>query len=215
MTAALPGDVAPIGGERLQAVVWSDYLCPWCYVGLARTALLEDLGVSVTPLPYELHPEFPPDGLPLADDRGRRLYARIAEECRAAGMELRKPTRLPNTRRALATSEWVRLHASDAHPGLHRALFEAAFVHGLDIGDAEVVDALVADAGADAAAARAAVEAGELDAALALSREQAIDAGVAGTPAWLIDGRLLIPGIQAPDVFERLVTRLRARRAAG
>ncbi|HEX2849796.1 MAG TPA: DsbA family protein [Acidimicrobiales bacterium] len=203
------------GLPELTAVVWSDYLCPWCYVGLSRTALLEQLGVRVTPLPYELHPELPAEGLPLASDRGRRLYARIAAECEAAGMELRKPTRLPNTRRALGTSEWVRIHAPDAHERLHRSLFRAAFVDALDIGDPDVVDELVAGAGADAAAARAAVDAGELDAPLAESRERAIDAGVSGTPAWLVADRLLIPGIQAPELFERMVTRLRARFAAG
>ena len=199
----------------LTAVVWSDYLCPWCYVGLSRTALLEDLGVRVTPLPYELHPELPAGGLPLADDRGRRLSTRIAAECEAAGMQFRKPARLANTRRALATSEWVRRHAPASHAALHRSFFHATFVEGRDIGDPEVVDSLVTAAGADAAAARAAVDGGELNGALAGWRERAVDAGVSGTPAWLIADRLLIPGIQAPELFERLVRRLRDRLAGG
>ncbi len=199
----------------LSGVVWSDYPCPWCYLGLSRTALLEDLGVTITPLPFELHPDIPPEGLPLAAGRGRRLYDRLAAECEAAGLALRKPDRLPNTRRALATSEWVRRRQPEVHGALHRSLFAAVFVDGLDIGDPDVVDALVAAVGADAPAARAAVEAGDVDDALDESREQAIDAGVSGTPAWLIEGRLLIPGIQQPDLYERMVTRLRARMTSG
>lgn len=202
-------------GPPLSGVVWSDYLCPWCYLGLSRTALLQDLGVTITPLPFELHPEIPPDGLALAADRGRRLYDRLAAECAAAGLVLRKPDRLPNTRRALATSEWVRRHQPAVHGGLHRALFGAVFADGLDIGDPDVVDALVADAGGDAPAARAAVEAGDLDAPLDESREQALEAGASGAPAWLIEGRLLIPGVQQPDLYERMVARLRARMAPG
>jgi predicted DsbA family dithiol-disulfide isomerase len=35
----------------LTAKVWSDYICPWCYLGRDRTALIESLGVVVTVLP--------------------------------------------------------------------------------------------------------------------------------------------------------------------
>ena len=45
----------------MRVTVWSDYLCPWCYLGRDRTALMVDLGVEVTPLAYELHPEIPPE----------------------------------------------------------------------------------------------------------------------------------------------------------
>src|SRR5688500_16602448 len=66
---------------HMEAVVWSDYLCPWCYAGLDRSARLEaELGVTVTPLPYELHPGIPLEGVP-----SKSRYSRIALECEAAG----------------------------------------------------------------------------------------------------------------------------------
>ena len=195
----------------MEAVVWSDYLCPWCYAGLARSEQLEAMGVRVSPRPYELHPEIPPEGWSVREGRGRRLYEHIARECDAAGLPFRRPDRIPNSHRALAVSEWVRLHAPDAHPALHRSLFDALFVEGEPIDDPDVLDMLVTASGADAAACREAVDAGLLDEPLTRSREDALDAGVTGTPSWLIDGRLLIPGLQQPEVFDRLVTRLRSR----
>jgi predicted DsbA family dithiol-disulfide isomerase len=194
----------------VDAEVWSDYLCPWCYLGLSRSSLLESLGVAVTPLPYELHPEIPAAGWSIAQDRGRRLYGRIAADCEAAGLAPPvRPGRIPNTRAVLAASEWVRRNSSrSVHQRLHRSLFDAMFVDGLDLGDPAVVDHLVASAGADAEACRAAVSSGAMDAALASSRERAVDHGVAGTPAWLLDGRLLIPGVQPDDYYRRMVTRL-------
>ena len=195
----------------MHAIVWSDYLCPWCYAGLARTAQLESMGVAVEIRPYELHPDVPPEGWSLREGRGRRLYERIAAECEAAGLPFNRPDRIPNSRRALAASEWVRQHAPDAHHRLHVSLFEALFVEGRAIDDLDVLDELVAAAGADADACRAAVEAGELDGALDASREAAIDAGATGTPSWFLDDRLLIAGLQSPDIFERMVTRLRER----
>lgn len=194
----------------MHAEVWSDYLCPWCYLGLARSELLTSLGVAVTPMPYELHPEIPPGGWSIREDRGRRLYDRIAADCEAAGLAAPvRPSRIPNTRPVLAASEWVRLHASaEVHARLHRSLFAAMFVDGHDLGDPSVVDELVAAAGADAGACRAAVDAGEMEPGLAASRERAIDAGVAGTPAWFLDAKLLIPGVQPPEYYERIVARL-------
>ena len=43
----------------MQALLWRDYLCPWCYLGRDRTALLESLGVTVDVRSYELHQENP------------------------------------------------------------------------------------------------------------------------------------------------------------
>jgi len=195
----------------VHATVWSDYLCPWCYAGLDRTARLQAMGVAVTVMPFELHPEVPPEGWTVAEGRGRRLYQRIAAECAAAGMPFNRPSRIPNSRRALATSEWVRVNAPEAHPVLHRSLFDALFVEGQAIDDPDVLDGLVAAANVDAAACRSAVDAGAMDAAVAASREAAFDAGATGTPSWFLDDRLLIAGLQAPEVYERMVTRLRER----
>lgn len=194
--------------------MWSDYLCPWCYLGLDRTALLEDLGVAVTPRPYELHPGLPPTGLALAEHRGRRLYDRLAAECEAVGLPFAKPAVIPNTRRALQTAEWVRAHAPARLADLHRALFAAVFVEGVPVHDPDALAEVVASVGVDADAARAAVEEGGLSAAIEASKADALERGVTGTPAWLLDDRLLIPGVQPRDHFERMVARLRARPAA-
>lgn len=197
----------------MRAVVWSDYLCPWCYLGLDRTALLESLGVSVTPLAYELHPEIPAEGLALTEHRGRRLYDRLAVACEAAGLPFTKPSVIPNTRRALETAEWVRAHEPDRLGALHAALFAAVFELGLPIHDPDALDEVVASVGLDAPAARAAVEAGDLAPVVEANKAEALEHGVTGTPAWLVDGRLLIPGVQPREHFERMVTRLRTRPA--
>src|SRR5262245_46393494 len=113
------------------AVLWSDYICPWCYLGQDRTALLRSLGVTVTSRPFELHPEIPVGGMPL-----NRRYSRIAAACAEADMPFNPPAFVPNSRRALMTAECVRLNAPDAFDALDRALFTAYFVDGRDIGEA-------------------------------------------------------------------------------
>lgn len=201
----------------MDAVVWSDYICPWCYVGLDRTALLEARGVRVRPLPFELHPDLPVEGLSITALRpgGRTavLYDRIAAECEEVGLPFRRPDRIPNSRRALETAVAVERVAPLAFAAFHRGLFAAHFVEGLAIDHPDVLAGLLAEAGADPATVTEALEAGAATGVLDAAREAAYDAGASGTPSWLIEGRALIAGLQPRDRYERVVDRLLA--AAG
>jgi predicted DsbA family dithiol-disulfide isomerase len=183
-------------------------------VGLDRSKLLRDLGVTVVALPLEIHPEIPVGGLSLAERWGARygeavkMYERIEAECRAAGLPFNRPARVPNTRRALATHEWARRRAPDAALALEQAIFEAHFVDNRPLDDPDVLDELVEAAGADSAEARRAVDAGELDGAVASALAAARSLGIDATPTWLIDGRVLVPGAVARDLFRSAVNEL-------
>lgn len=173
--------------------------------------------MTVTALPYELHPRIPVGGVSLRERWGARydeatsMYLRIEAECEAVALPFRRPERIPNTRRALETAEHVRRSRPEAFEALDRALFDAHFVEQLDIGDPEVLDQLVTDAGADAVAVRSAVDEGLTRTALVESMDTARDIGVSGTPAWLLDQQLLLPGVLPRQLFERAVTRMRNR----
>jgi predicted DsbA family dithiol-disulfide isomerase len=173
------------------------------------------MGVTVTTLPYELHPEIPARGISLRDRWGARygeadaMYRRIEQECEEAGLPFRRPEWVPNTRRALMTATAVRESCPGAFPALDRALFRAHFADGRSIGDPDVLDTLVAEAGCDPSAVRAAIDGGEPGRRVLESMMRADEVGVTGTPAWLLDGRLLVPGAQPRGLFERVVERLR------
>lgn len=195
----------------MEAVVWSDYLCPWCYVGRDRTLRMERLGVRVSPMPYELHPDIPPEGRRLrAHGRVAHVFDRIEFECEAAGLPFRRPTRVPNTRRALETAEVVRSRSESAFAALDDALFRAHFVDGLALDDVDVLDGLVDAAGLEAKDVRAGVVAGEGRSAVDRSMRRARDAGVTATPAWFLDGRLVIPGALPAETMQRWVERMQA-----
>ena len=200
----------------MEALLWSDYLCPWCWLGRDRSAVLEAMGVAVTHLPYDLHPEVPSAGRPVRP--GGRLdavFARIGAECARTGTEFRAPTRTPNTRRALETAELVRLAAPDAFTAVDEAFFRAHWVDGLDLGNPDLLDELVVAAGApiEEMAERRADGEGRrsLERSMALAREH----GVTATPAWLVDGVFLIPGVQPVETMQRWVGRLQARDGVG
>jgi predicted DsbA family dithiol-disulfide isomerase len=192
----------------MHAVLWRDFLCPWCYLGRDRTVLLEGLGVTVDVRSYELHPEIPAEGRAVRPDgRFAAVLDHIAAECEAAGLPFRRPSRIPNTRRVLEIAEAVRVSAPDAFAAVDAAFYDAQWVHDLDLGDPAVIDGILREAGVDPGL----VADGDGTAALAASMADAREHDVTGTPAWWVDDRLLIPGVQDRDTMERWVTRLAAR----
>jgi len=169
--------------------------------------------VTVVHLPYELHPQIPAEGRRVRPDgRLGPTFDRVEAECDAAGLEFRRPERMPNTRRALETAEWVRTHHPAAFDSLHAALFRAHFVDGEPLDDAAVIDRLVTAAGAPAAAARAAVDTGAASAGVDAAMERAREAGVASTPSWLLGDGFVVPAIPDRVTLGRWIDRLLARR---
>lgn len=200
----------------MEATCWSDYLCPWCYLGQDRSALMASLGLEVVHLPYELHPEIPPDGLRIKPDgRLAATFARVAEGCAEVGLPWRAPERMPNTRRALETAEWVRQRHPASFDALHAGLFAAHFAEGRALDDPKVLDEIVASAGPPVDEVRRAVERGEasplVEQAMALARER----GVTSTPTWVLADGFTVPGALERATLERWVRKLVAKHQVG
>jgi predicted DsbA family dithiol-disulfide isomerase len=185
-----------------EVLTWYDFLCPFCYVGQQRTAILVRHGLRVVELPFQAHPDIPPGGV-LAGPRSGPMYAMLEREAREAGLALNWPPRLPDTRRALAAAEWVRRHEPRAFPQFHKDLFAAHFVLGEDLENSAVIDRHASGAGVDIDSLHAALSDGsaaaDVDEAEAAGRKY----GVEGTPAWLLERRLIL-GLRPAAEFERL-----------
>jgi len=181
---------------------WYDFICPFCYVGQQRNAILVRHGLHVVELPFQAHPDIPPGGIP-AGPRNGPMYAILEREAKETGLLLHWPRRLPDTRRALAAAEWTRRHQPLAFPQLHKELFGAHFVFGEDLEDPAVIDRYATESGVDLAALHAALADGSGAAAVKEAEMIGRKHGVQGTPAWLLDRRL-IRGLRPAAEFEHL-----------
>jgi predicted DsbA family dithiol-disulfide isomerase len=181
-------------------LAWYDFLCPFCYVGQSRNAILVRHGIHVAELPFQAHPDIPPGGIP-AGRRNGPMYAMLEREAREAGLVLHWPRRLPNTRWALAAAEWVRRNEPSAFPQLRRDLFAAHFVLGEDLGDPAVIDRHATESDVEITTLRAALDDGSGAAAVTEAEMLAHKDGIQGTPAWLV-GKRLIMGLRPPAEFE-------------
>lgn len=211
--------------QPLEVTVWSDYLCPWCYLGLDRAEHLErEHDATITWMPYDLHPEIPEGGVdarrayervvPGQRDASMQRLRALAEE---AGLPFEPPEHIPKTRNALEVSEWVRRERPDVFPAFHERLFKAYWAEGHDLERVEVLEELAGECGIDNGVAAEVVADRPTREAVDESTEQARLVGVSGTPGWLIGcgGRqVYVPGAQPHETFDRVVIRLREKAGA-
>jgi predicted DsbA family dithiol-disulfide isomerase len=114
--------------------------------------------------------------------------------------------KIPNSRRALVLAELARERGS--FDALHPRLFDAYWARARDIGDQRVLVEEGVSVGLEEREIIDALgDARYLDQIEAQTRA-AIELGVNGVPAWLVDRRLLVPGAQPHELFARVLERL-------
>ena len=196
--------------------IFSDTVCPWCYLGKRRFELAlaarPQYERGVTWRPFELNPDMPIEGLDyaafIAAHRTRLLAERHAELVRlgeASGIKFRFDLigRVPNTRR----SHLLIAHA--ARLGLQGRvkdrIMQAYFEEGRDIGDPEELVRLGAEAGLIEAEIRNVLilRVGQ-DGVVAAERHAAV-LGMTGVPTLVFDGQYTISGAQEAATFARIL----------
>jgi predicted DsbA family dithiol-disulfide isomerase len=162
----------------------------------------------VTWLPFDLHPEYPPEGLPRADllaRYGDRFQGLLRERFAEEGLEY-APNEdvVPRTLDALRLTELAR--DLGVHEQVHDRLMDAYWRDGANLGDHDELRRLVPDLPRDEVDRVLTTDAyrGRVHAATA----QAQSIGIDGIPAFLLDGRLIVPGAQPREVFERAFAQL-------
>jgi predicted DsbA family dithiol-disulfide isomerase len=114
--------------------------------------------------------------------------------------------KVPNSRRALMLSEYARERG--IFEALHARLFDAYWARGRDIGDEQVLVEEGTAVGLEASDVTEALGDERYFERVQSDTKAALEMGAGGVPAWLIDQRLLVPGAQPHEVFDRVMERL-------
>jgi predicted DsbA family dithiol-disulfide isomerase len=123
-----------------------------------------------------------------------------------AGFTYGPPPVVPNSMASLQLGELAR--DAGRIEELHPRLFRAYWSEGRDIGESVVLADVAAAAGLDADEAATAIGEGRYVARIRASTDEALQVGVTGVPAWVVDRRFLIPGAQPHEIFARVLDRL-------
>lgn len=208
------GPGAPADAPVLNVQVWSDYICPFCHIARDRIAYLErEYNAQVQWLPFDLHPEYPEDGIlraSLVATYGQDAIDGVAALAAESGMPHNpNPDVVPNSRKALELAEWSRGFGSDAHRRLHDAIMDAYWRDGRDIGDWAVLEDVANSVGLDGTVGRQSVQHGAFRPVVDDSTQWAHKAGITGVPGIVLDGRMLISGVVPREHLDDAVRALR------
>jgi predicted DsbA family dithiol-disulfide isomerase len=190
-----------------------------CYIGLATVRKLQpEFGFELEPRAFQIHPEWPAEGLPLAqhprmmDPKARRLiWTHILELADAAGVTMKAPEVLANSRLALQAAEFARENGrGEAFDDL---VYRAYFSDGLNIGLQGVLGDLATAVGLDRSELDRALESQRYAARLERDSQLAHQRGVSGVPAFFL-GDYSIVGAQSEDMMREVIRRYVNRTSA-
>ncbi|HRN62732.1 MAG TPA: DsbA family oxidoreductase [Luteimonas sp.] len=209
--------------------IWSDVVCPWCWIGKRRfQRALELLGddapqVEVRWHPYLLDPEAGTEPVPLREayakkfggaERTAQMLASTQATARAEGLPFDfdqgqvRVTTLPAHRLL-----WLAAREGDAD-AVGEALFHAHFAEGRNLADPEVLVAAGVAGGLAEARIRDFLAGDEGAAEVRAQVAQAQAMGIRSVPTFVIDGRYAVQGAQPPEVFAEALRRASADVAA-
>lgn len=197
--------------------IWSDVVCPWCYIGSARfTRALSNFEhqdqVEVVYRSFELDPFIPAgQATPVMDvlaskygmsqAQARQAEARVAALAEAEGLDFTADRALGNTFDA------HRLVHLGREQGLQervtQRLYHAYFGEGRSVFGRDELVGLAAGSGLDPDGARQALEDGSYGDDVRADEDQARRLGITGVPFCVLDSRYGVSGAQPTEAFAR------------
>jgi predicted DsbA family dithiol-disulfide isomerase len=195
--------------------IWSDVVCPWCYVGKARfeKALAGFDGrddVEVLYHSFELDPSWPNgQTMPIQEMLAAKYQlspadaeaaeGRVAALAGAEGLGFRSDRQLGNTFDLHRV-----LHLARDQGFQHRfldAIYQAYFGQAANVFDPDVLAKLAEGAGLDPEDVHQVLDSDDYTAEVRQDEEQARQLGITGVPFFVLDGRLGVSGAQSTETF--------------
>jgi predicted DsbA family dithiol-disulfide isomerase len=200
----------------MQVEIWSDIVCPWCYIGKRRfeaalAAFPERQDVDVRYRSFELDPS-------RSADTGQTLDQMLASKY---GVSLEQAAAMNERVTSVAAGDGLAYRLDRARPGntfdAHRLTHLAAemgiqdavverlragyFTEGAAIGDHEVLARLATHAGLDAASVRETLSSSRFADEVRADESTARQLGITGVPFFVIDRRVGVSGAQSAEVL--------------
>jgi predicted DsbA family dithiol-disulfide isomerase len=206
--------------DTMQIEIWSDVICPWCYIGKRRfEKALVQFGqrenINVIWRSFELDPNAPPQYPGTLNEVLTRKYGVSPQQ--AAAMNARVT--------AFAKEVGLEYRLTNAHPGntfdAHRLLHFAAeqqlgdratecimhayFSESLPVGDRAALARLAPEFGIAENEALAMLESDDYSDAVRADESRAAEFGITGVPFFVFDEKSGVSGAQPVEVFAEIL----------
>jgi predicted DsbA family dithiol-disulfide isomerase len=197
--------------------IWSDIVCPWCYVGKTRfEKALADFAhadeVEVVYHSFELDPSAPRGTGESNLDMLSKKYGKSRAEAlemdnHVGGLARAEGLAFDSERPAGNTFDVHRVLHLGRDRGVQRELLDAVnaayFASGQDVFDHKVLTSVAVDAGLDAAAVAAVLSSDAHADDVRQDEAQARQLGINGVPFFVFDMALGASGAQPTELFAR------------
>jgi len=209
--------------------IWSDVVCPWCYVGKARfekalSTFDHRDDVEVVYHAFELDPSYPKDqretsiamlsrkyGMSEAD--ARAADSRVAELAAAEGLGFDPERPVGNT---FDTHRVLQLGlAKGVQAELLSAVNKAYFAEARQVFDRDVISEIAAGAGLDTTAVGEVLGGDSFAAEVRKDEAQARELGISGVPFYVFDMALGVSGAQPTQTLANALNQAWERSRAG
>mgnify|MGYP000042851676 CR=1 FL=1 len=195
--------------KTLSIDVVSDVVCPWCYIGKRRLEgalqLWADKHPDVVPQvrwhPFQLNPDLAQEGisrhtyvLQKFGDRAASVYDRVTLVAKEVGLNLAidRIQQQPNT--VLPHSLISAAGQGDTQTQMVEALFEAYFVQGQDLTQAQVLAEIATNAGMAQEVVQQALSDTVLHEQIRASDQAAREMGITGVPFFIFNRKVGVSG---------------------
>lgn len=193
--------------------VYSDVICPWCFVGKRRMEkglALAARSATVRWHPFELNPDMPREGVERRAYRVRKfgswerslgLDAQVGRAFAGEGLAFNpdRMTRTPNTFDAHRLI-WL-AGERGVQDAVVEALFKAYFTDGRDLSDRATLASVAVEAGLDAREADELLTGDRSAAEVRQWEQQGLRLGISGVPFFVVNSRVALSGAQPPELF--------------
>jgi len=208
---------------NLLVEVWSDVVCPWCFVGKRRL----EAAIARLPAPAEVEVVWRSFELDARAPRGTRSRTSYAERlAKKYGATLEQAAAMIDRMTSVGKAEGIEFHFDRARPGnsfdahrvLHLArergvqgavkerLFRAYFTEGESLADRKTLERLAVEAGLERAAVRRVLGGDAWARAVRADEDEAHRNGVHAVPFFVLGGAYAVAGAQPVDLlYEALV----------
>ncbi len=196
--------------KKVKIVVFSDYICPFCYIGFYRVEQLkEKFDLDVEWRPFEIHPETPKEGtelnnLPFPKEYLETMKANVKRLADDVGVTFKLTDKLPNSQMALYISEFARKKGK--FDEFHKLVFDAYWKDGKDIGDQTILLSLAELIGFNRKEILEYLDSEEPFEELKKSLKDLRNYGINGVPTFIIGDRIVV-GAQPYEVFESVISK--------
>lgn len=175
---------------ELLVTVYSDYICPFCYVGHSRLARLRDeYELKVNWRFIEIHPDTPTEGqsvdeLGYVPEQWKLMMDNLQHMAKEDGISFGDHRITTNSHKALLLAEAAKEEGREIFYALNEYLYQAYFVDGENIGDTAVLERIAKKSGINKEAINLVWQDSKYEEALNKNLLNAVSLNVTGTPTF-------------------------------